>query len=208
MLSRVAFCGCRSGKTRYAASPSDQHMGIRRRPQPQPTETLELEHSKKIRCRIETIFVTWKRSDGLRRMWWQGSSNPALEVRLTAIAYNLKRTSMILATRPWNPIGRGKPIGPRHRVGGLRSTHRNCSTQPTTISDLSTHRRGNALRAQVSLSALPQFDPGPAVGQRQETACVRALMVMATIRRPAERIDGWLPGEGVKRDAAIVSPAT
>ena len=39
---------------------------------------------QRVRCRIEKIFGTWKRSYGLRRM------------RLTALAYNLKRTTTIL----------------------------------------------------------------------------------------------------------------
>lgn len=54
---------------------------------------------QRIRCRIEKIFGTWKRSYGLRRMRWRGLANAALQVRLTAIAYNLKRTSTILSMR-------------------------------------------------------------------------------------------------------------
>jgi IS5 family transposase len=49
-----------------------------------------------IRCRIEKVFGTWKRSYGLRRMRWLGLAKAALQVRLTAIAYNLKRTAVIL----------------------------------------------------------------------------------------------------------------
>lgn len=44
-----------------------------------------------IRARIEKIFGTWKRSYGLRRMRWRGLAKAALQVRLTAIAYNLTR---------------------------------------------------------------------------------------------------------------------
>lgn len=44
-----------------------------------------------IRARIEKIFGTWKRSYGLRRMRWCGIAKAALQVRLTAIAYNLTR---------------------------------------------------------------------------------------------------------------------
>jgi IS5 family transposase len=50
-----------------------------------------------VRCRIEKIFGTWKRSYGLRRMRWKGLAKAALQVRLTAIAYNMKRTANILA---------------------------------------------------------------------------------------------------------------
>jgi IS5 family transposase len=52
---------------------------------------------QRIRCRIEKIFGTWKRSYGLRRMRWKGLAKAALQVRLTAIAYNMKRTATILA---------------------------------------------------------------------------------------------------------------
>jgi IS5 family transposase len=53
-------------------------------------------HVQHVRCRIEKIFGTWKRSYGLRRMRWTGLAKAALQVRLTAIAYNLKRTAVIL----------------------------------------------------------------------------------------------------------------
>jgi transposase, IS5 family len=51
---------------------------------------------QRVRCRIEKIFGTWKRSYGLRRMRWRGLAKAALQVRLTAIAYNMKRTTTIL----------------------------------------------------------------------------------------------------------------
>lgn len=51
----------------------------------------------RIRGRIEKIFGTWKRSYGLRRMRWRGLAKAAVQVRLTAIAYNMKRSLNILA---------------------------------------------------------------------------------------------------------------
>ena len=51
----------------------------------------------RVRGRIEKIFGTWKRSYGLRRMRWRGIAKAAVQVRLTAIAYNLKRTLSIIA---------------------------------------------------------------------------------------------------------------
>ena len=51
----------------------------------------------RIRGRIEKIFGTWKRSYGLRRMRWRGLAKAAAQVRLTAIAYNLKRGLTIMA---------------------------------------------------------------------------------------------------------------
>jgi transposase, IS5 family len=51
---------------------------------------------QKIRGRIEKIFGTWKRSYGLSRMRWHGFPKAALQIRLTAIAYNMKRTLNIL----------------------------------------------------------------------------------------------------------------
>lgn len=52
----------------------------------------------RVRGRIEKIFGTWKRSYGLRRMRWRGLAKANVQVHLTAIAYNLKRTMNILAT--------------------------------------------------------------------------------------------------------------
>ena len=52
---------------------------------------------QRVRCRIEKIFGTWKRSYGLRRMRWKGLAKATLQVRLTAIAYNLKRTANIVS---------------------------------------------------------------------------------------------------------------
>lgn len=50
----------------------------------------------RVRCRIEKIFGTWKRSYGFRRMRWRGLAKARLQTHLTAIAYNLKRTLNIL----------------------------------------------------------------------------------------------------------------
>ena len=52
-----------------------------------------------MRGRIEKIFGTWKRCYGLRRMRWRGLAKAAVQVHLTAIAYNLKRTMNILAAQ-------------------------------------------------------------------------------------------------------------
>ena len=45
----------------------------------------------KVRCRIEKIFGTWKRSYGLRAVPHRGLGKAKLHIQLTAIAYNLKR---------------------------------------------------------------------------------------------------------------------
>jgi IS5 family transposase len=52
-----------------------------------------------VRRRIEKIFGTWKRSYGLRRMRWLGLAKAGLQVRLTAIAYNLRRSVRIVEAR-------------------------------------------------------------------------------------------------------------
>jgi len=49
-----------------------------------------------IRCRIEKVFGTWKRSYGLRRMRWIGLAKAGLQVCLTAIAFNLRCAWRIL----------------------------------------------------------------------------------------------------------------
>jgi IS5 family transposase len=51
----------------------------------------------RVRGRIEKIFGTWKRSYGLRRLRWRGLAKAAVQIHITAIAYNLKRTMNILA---------------------------------------------------------------------------------------------------------------
>jgi IS5 family transposase len=53
----------------------------------------------RVRGRIEKIFGTWKRCYGLCRMRGRGLAQAAVQVHLTAIAYNLKRTMNILAAR-------------------------------------------------------------------------------------------------------------
>jgi transposase, IS5 family len=50
----------------------------------------------RVRAQIEKIFGTWKRSYGLRRMRWRGLAKAALQVRLTAMAYNLRRGVTLL----------------------------------------------------------------------------------------------------------------
>ena len=50
---------------------------------------------QRVRARIEKIFGTRKRSYGLRRMRWRGLAKASAQVRLTAIAYNLKRSLSI-----------------------------------------------------------------------------------------------------------------
>ena len=52
-----------------------------------------------VRGRIEKVFGTWKRSYGLRRMRWLGLAKAGLQVRLTAIAYNLRHSVTILRAR-------------------------------------------------------------------------------------------------------------
>jgi transposase, IS5 family len=49
-----------------------------------------------VRARIEKVFGTCKRSYGLRRMRWLGLAKAGLQVRLTAIAYNLRRSWRLL----------------------------------------------------------------------------------------------------------------
>ena len=51
---------------------------------------------RRVRARIEKVFGTCKRSYGLRRMRWLGLAKAGLQVRLAAIAYNLRRTATLL----------------------------------------------------------------------------------------------------------------
>jgi transposase, IS5 family len=51
----------------------------------------------RVRGRIEKIFGTWKRSYRLRRMRWRGLAKAGVQIRLAAIAYNLKGSLKIAA---------------------------------------------------------------------------------------------------------------
>ena len=55
---------------------------------------------RRVRGRIEKVFGTAKRSYGLRRMRWLGLAKAGLQVRLTAVAYNLRRSWRLLAAVP------------------------------------------------------------------------------------------------------------
>ena len=52
---------------------------------------------RRVRARIEKVFGTAKRCYGLSRMRWLGLAKAGLQVRLTAIAYNLRRSCRLLA---------------------------------------------------------------------------------------------------------------
>jgi IS5 family transposase len=51
---------------------------------------------RRVRCRIEKVFGTMKRSYGLRRMRWLGLAKAGLQVRLVSMAYNLRRSWRLL----------------------------------------------------------------------------------------------------------------
>jgi IS5 family transposase len=55
---------------------------------------------RRVRARIEKVFGTCKRSYGLRRMRWLGLAKAGLQVRLAALAYNLRRIWRLLAAVP------------------------------------------------------------------------------------------------------------
>lgn len=56
-------------------------------------------HVRSVRCRIEKVFGTCKRSYGLRRMRWPGLAKAGLQVRLAAMAYNLRRSLGLLLAK-------------------------------------------------------------------------------------------------------------
>src|SRR4051795_916554 len=63
-------------------------------------DRLEAHNAKvrRVRCRIEKVFGTSKRSYGLRRMRWIGLAKAGWQTRLTAIAYNIRRSCGILGS--------------------------------------------------------------------------------------------------------------
>ena len=69
---------------------------------PEALERLEAHNAavRRVRCRVEKVFGTCKRSYGLRRMRWIGLAKAGLQVRLAAMAYNLRRSWRLLAPTP------------------------------------------------------------------------------------------------------------
>jgi IS5 family transposase len=55
---------------------------------------------RRVRARIEKVFGTMKRAYGLRRMRWLGLAKAGLQARLTAIAYNVRRSWRLHAAVP------------------------------------------------------------------------------------------------------------
>jgi IS5 family transposase len=55
---------------------------------------------RRVRARIEKVFGTIKRCYGLRRMRWLGLAKAGLQVRLGAMAYNLRRSWRLLKDTP------------------------------------------------------------------------------------------------------------
>ena len=77
-------------------TPKVVHTGTWGRPE--ALKRLEAHNAavRRVRCRIEKVFGTYKRSYGLRRVRWLGLAKAGLQVRLTAMAYNLHRSLGLL----------------------------------------------------------------------------------------------------------------
>jgi IS5 family transposase len=78
-------------------TPQVVHSGTWGRPEALAQRKAHNARVQRIRCRIETVFGTWKRSYGLRRMRWIGLAKAGLQVRLAAIAYTLRRTVTLIS---------------------------------------------------------------------------------------------------------------
>lgn len=97
-----AFAGDRSARAIAA------HGGMARVVQtgtwggPEALARLEAHNAavRMVRGRIEKVFGTCKRSYGLGRMRWLGLAKAGLQVRLTAIAFNLRRSWRLLMPTP------------------------------------------------------------------------------------------------------------
>jgi IS5 family transposase len=80
------------------------HVARRRHPRSSPTtnaaKTEWNARLKPIRCRIEKIFGTCKRSYGLARARYRGRARVALQIRLTFLAFNLKRAAALVCPKP------------------------------------------------------------------------------------------------------------
>jgi IS5 family transposase len=78
-------------------TPQVVHSGTWGRPEALAQLKAHNARVQRIRCRIEKVFGTWKRCYGLRRMRWIGLAKAGLQVRLAAIAYNLRRTVTLIS---------------------------------------------------------------------------------------------------------------
>lgn len=78
-------------------TPQVVHTGTWGRPEALARLKAHNAQVQRIRCRIEKVFGTWKRCYGLRRMRWIGLAKAGLQVRLAAIAYNLRRTATLIS---------------------------------------------------------------------------------------------------------------
>lgn len=78
-------------------TPQVLHTGTWGRPEALTRLKAHNAQVQRIRCRIEKVFGTWKRSYGPRRMRWIGLAKAGLQVRLAAIAYNLRRTVTLIS---------------------------------------------------------------------------------------------------------------
>jgi IS5 family transposase len=94
-----AFAGRSAERVIIARSGTPQvvHTGTWGRPEALARRKAHNARVQRTRCRIETVFGTWKRSYGLRRMRWIGLAKAGLQVRLAAIACTLRRTVTLIS---------------------------------------------------------------------------------------------------------------
>jgi IS5 family transposase len=115
---------------------------------------------RRVRARIEKVFGTAKRSYGLRRMRWLGLAKAGLQVRLAAMAYNIRRCfGASVAAAAWTkarclskvtcrfPI---RSVAPGNRLGGAPAT--STSHAKSSLFNAQTHpRTGLITRSPCSI---------------------------------------------------------
>ena len=89
-----AFAGSRAEAIirAHGGTPKGVHSGTWGGPQALARLEAHNAEVRRVRARIEKVFGTLKRSYGVRRMRWLGLAKAGLQVRLAAIAYNLRRS--------------------------------------------------------------------------------------------------------------------
>jgi IS5 family transposase len=99
---RVTLRSCSGSNVSKRASPGSSYTGSARKsncgrgPKALPRPKADNAAVRRLSCRVEKVFRTWKRSYGLRRMPSLGLAEVGLQVRLAAMAYNLRRTVTVL----------------------------------------------------------------------------------------------------------------
>ncbi len=98
VCGNTAFAGCGTEAVirGRGGTPQVVHTGTWGRPEVLAWLNAHNTRVQRIWWRIEKVFGTWTRSHGLQRMRWLDPAKAGLQVRLAALACNLRRSVILL----------------------------------------------------------------------------------------------------------------